>query len=251
MEKMVPVQRVLQRVDEAYSHNHYEEAEKILLYWVDEAKQMDDKRGLLSLYNELMGHYRKTANEEKAEECAQNALELIETQQIEETVSAATIFINCATVKTAFSKWEEAMPLFENAKGIYEAQLDSTDEKLGSLYNNMATALKNAKRYDEAIENYEKAIEIMKHIPDGELEQAITYLNLANLKEAQLGLEEACGIINEYLEKAQKLLDTPTLSKNGYYAFVCDKCAPGFDYYGFFAYAEELRERVQYIYERD
>ena len=90
----------------------------------------------------------------------------------------------------------------------------------------------------------------MKKIKNGELEQAITHLNIADLFEQKDGIEKAENEINLRLDTAEKLLDTETLPKNGYYAFVCEKCAPTFLYYGRFAYANELKKRAKEIYER-
>ena len=52
------------------------------------------------------------------------------------------------------------------------------------------------------------------------------------------------------LEAAERLLDDPALPRDGYYAFVCEKCAPTFDYYGYFLVADDLNERARAIYER-
>ena len=52
------------------------------------------------------------------------------------------------------------------------------------------------------------------------------------------------------VEKAKALIDTPELPRNGYYAFVCEKSAPTFDYYGYFLYADELKKTAGRIYER-
>ena len=80
------------------------------------------------------------------------------------------------------------------------------------------------------------------------LEQAITYLNMADVLEAEKGSEEAEAGIGEYLDKAYDLLDTPGVPHGGYYAFVCEKCAPVFDHYGYFLAAQELRTRAEKIY---
>ena len=40
------------------------------------------------------------------------------------------------------------------------------------------------------------------------------------------------------------------MPKDGYYAFVCEKCADTFAYYGYFGYSEELMQRAKKIYER-
>ena len=83
---------------------------------------------------------------------------------------------------------------------------------------------------------------------NGELEIAITYLNMSSCLEAEKGLEETENEINEYVNKAWVLIDNFE-NKNGYYAFVCEKCASVFGYYGYFAYENELKERARRIYE--
>ena len=49
---------------------------------------------------------------------------------------------------------------------------------------------------------------------------------------------------------AGKLLDTESLPRNGYYAFVCEKCAPVFGYYGFLQTEQELNRRAREIHNR-
>ena len=49
--------------------------------------------------------------------------------------------------------------------------------------------------------------------------------------------------------KAEEILDAEPIEKNAYYAFVCSKCAPSFDYFGFFVTAQILKERAKRIYE--
>ena len=55
----------------------------------------------------------------------------------------------------------------------------------------------------------------------------------------------------KYIEKAYELLNKDYLPRNGYYAFVCEKCAPIFGYYGRFFYNKELSDRAREIYERN
>ena len=65
--------------------------------------------------------------------------------------------------------------------------------------------------------------------------------------EAELGALEAEETILKYLDKAEKLLEEYP-NKDGYYAFVCEKCASVFGYYGRFVFANELVERARRIY---
>ncbi len=85
---------------------------------------------------------------------------------------------------------------------------------------------------------------------NGALEVAITCLNLAGLVVTESGFEAGEKDIEKHLLKAEKLLDTESLPRDGYYAFVCEKCAPVFGYYGFFSIEKELCRRARAIYDR-
>ena len=90
----------------------------------------------------------------------------------------------------------------------------------------------------------------MENIPDSEGEIAITYLNLATMVEKKYGLVDGDEKIREYLNRAESLLDRHS-ARDGYYAFVCEKCATVFGYYGRFVYEKKLAERAREIYERE
>ena len=91
----------------------------------------------------------------------------------------------------------------------------------------------------------------MQQAPNGTQEQAITYLNMADAAVAEMGNEAAEKIVNQYLTRAAQLLDDPTLPQEPYHAFICEKCAPGVGYYGWFYKEKELSERAKRIYERN
>ena len=244
----VSIDRIISKLDEHLGRNDYAAAERHLLYWIDEAEGGCDTRNELTLRNELMGLYRKLGREKEALTCVSVALDKIEKLDIGHQVGAATTFLNCATVYKAFGKAEESIPLFERARRVYESDLEESDSRLGGLYNNMALSLVDLKRFSEANELYKKAISVMKRTQNGDLEVAITYLNMASSIEAELGLLDADMAIQEYLDKAEELIEAHA-KKDGYYAFVCEKCASVFGYYGRFMYEKELCERSGRIYE--
>ena len=248
--KPIPQRRIVDKLDEYMSRRDYNGAERHLLYWLEEAKLGRDLKGELMIRSELVGHYRKVLNREKAFENAKAALELIDRIGYEGSISEATVYVNIATVYNAFEENDRSIAMFEKARKIYESVPDLKPELLGGLYNNMALTYAALKQFPKAYELYDKAIGTMGKVENGELEQAITYLNLANAKEDELGLEDAADDIETCLDKAYALLDTPTVPHGGYYAFVCEKCAPTFDYYGYFMAAEELKKRAKEIYER-
>ena len=248
--KPIPQRRIREKLDEYMSRRDYAGAERHLKYWLAEARQNGDLRGEFFLRGEMMGHYRKAGDREQAILNANEALNLIEKLGFQDTISAGTAYVNAATVYDAFGMPERSIELFEKARAIYEGTLPETDGRLGGLYNNMGLAYMALKRFGEAYEAFLKALSIMGKVENGALEQAITYLNLANAVELEHGLEKGEQKIGQYLDKAAALLDDPSLPRDGYYAFVCEKCAPTFDYYGYFLVADDLSERARAIYER-
>ena len=246
----VPQQRIMEKVDEYMSRRDYAGVERHLLYWLEEAKLGGDQKGELMIRNELTGHYRKTGEREKALAQGAEAIRLLDEIGFDGSISAGTTYVNAATAHQAFGDFETALQLFEKARAVYESIPKVTPALLGGLYNNMGLTLVSLGRFPEANALYRRAIETMGRAEHGELEQAITYLNMANAAEDEKGLLEASETIDAYLETAQKLLDTPSVPRDGYYAFVCEKCAPTFEYYGWFAAANELNERAKGLYER-
>lgn len=246
----IDIGRAIEKLDEHLARNDYAAAEKHLLFWADEARFNDDERGLLALYNELMGLYRKTDKREQSIEYAEKALNLVEKLGLSDSSVGGTTLVNAATVYKAFSMPEKAISLYRKALEIYKATLSEKDPRLGGLYNNMGLAYTDLAMFDDAEDCYKKALSVMQSVELSELEQAITYLNMADLENSMLGTLEAEDVISKYVEKAIELLDTETLPRNGYYAFVLEKCVPSIRYYGYFFDADRLEKIYKGIYER-
>ena len=244
----IPQQRVIEKLDWYMSRRDVAGAERHLLYWLEEARQGGDLRGALMLRNELVGHYRKTGRRDKALENGEAALTLLEQLDFGDTISAGTTCVNFATALNAFGENERALTLFERARPIYESSAAIRPELLGGLYNNMALTCVALGRYAEAEALYDRAMAVMAKAPHGALEQAITCLNLADMVEARDGMEAGESAIYALADRAVALLDDPALEHDGYYAFVCDKCAPTLEYYGYFDDAQRIREEAERIY---
>ena len=247
--RTVPIGRIIDKLDEYLNKNDLSAAERHLKYWLAEAESGNDKRGKLSILNEQVGLYRKAGKKAEGIKAIDDVLALVSELGMEKSITAGTTFVNAATGYKAFGQADMALPLYRKAQTIYESDLTENDPRLGGLYNNMALTLVELGSFDEAKALYEKALGIMSQNEHGEAEMAITYCNLADLTAEQLGTVDGEKIISEYLDKAESLLETESLPRNGYYAFVCDKCAPTFGYYGYFFTEQSLRKRVQEIYE--
>ena len=245
----IPVQRVIEKLDFYYAKNDVSGAERHLLYWLSESLVGNDKKGEFTVRSELMGHYRKQGDAEKALENADAVNNLIDELKIVDTVGAGTAYLNIGTVYKAFGNPEKSLIFFEKATDIYEKNLDKDDARFGGLFNNKALALVDLKAFDKAYECYYKALSVVENSPFGKPDAAITYLNIATARETEKGYSAAKDEIKELLGKAKICLDGEN-SRDGYYAFVCSKCAPAFSYYGDEEYAKELIVRAKEIYER-
>lgn len=240
----IPVSRVIQKLDECFAVNDMQSAGRLLEYWEQEAVALGDLSGELSVVNELLGYYRKIGDSQKGLRAVSRSLELLDLLHQENEVSGATVILNAATTMKAFGQAQQALPLYEKAEKIYTEKLDAKDTRFGGFYNNKALALVDMKRYKEAEDCYHHALTV---VDETQPDSAVTYVNMAHLYE--VWLEDSEQKIADCLQKAEDILESPRMEQNAYYAFVCSKCAPSFDYFGFFVTAQTLSERAKRIYE--
>jgi len=243
----VPQRRIIEKMDEYMSRRDYAGAERHLNYWLAEAREGHDRQGELMLHNELVGHFRKVGKKAEALEHAQEAIALLEALELTASVTGGTTYVNAATAYSAFGEAETALALFEKARDAYEGEERTGPELLGGLYNNMALACAELGRYGEAYALFDKAMAQMEKHPGGELEQAITCLNIADAVFAEQGVSGA-ERIRSLLDRGWALLKNTEAPRDGYFAFVCEKCAPGFAAYGYEDAAGELQRWSEEIY---
>lgn len=227
----IPVRRVLEKLDEYMSNGDFSSAEKHLNYWISEAEYQRDYRGKLTVLNEQIGLYRKNMQKEKGLSCVEEALSLARTLHMDDNIVMGTTLINAATAYRAFDMPAEALPLYQEAKKIYESLLDPEDFRMGGLYNNMALTEEALGLYDEAETHFFQALSIMTDADGSELEAAITYCNLADLTYISYQDPLRAQLISDYLNKAKALLLSESVPHNGYFRYVCEKCAPAFAFF--------------------
>ena len=73
-------------------------------------------------------------------------------------------------------------------------------------------------------------------------------VTLCNMAETYARRDSEDARIGECMERAWEYLNAPDLAHDGYHAFTISKCAPSFDYFGYFIYAKMLKERAERIY---
>ena len=163
-----------------------------------QARQENDSAALLSIINESMGYYRSIGSEEALKD-AREAIELIEKMGLAGTLHEGTTLLNAATAYRAFGKLEEACLLYQKALGIYEKELGNTDNRLAGLYNNISSLYADREEFGKSIEALKTALAILKQNKGTEIEQAISFTNLAVSYLRNQQIEEAEQIIHKAL----------------------------------------------------
>lgn len=169
-------------------------SEKAILFVQDsmeEAIRIGDKNALIAIYNEAGGLCRDFSRYEEAEHYYKEAIALIEEMGIMGSESHGTTLINYGTCLGNHEKYDEALEAFSKAASILASLGMGNDYRMAALYNNLSWIAQERENLEDAGEYLNKALFLLKSIPDSEGEQAASYTNLANLYWAQGLLEEA------------------------------------------------------------
>lgn len=241
----IPVDAVICKLDACLAREDYTEGARILRYWVEEAQMLRDRRGELSVQNEILGLSRRVGDKTWGLSAVSRCLQLIAEIGGEGLLSTATILLNAATTSKAFDQPERALPLYDKARAVYEKELEPNDLRFAALYNNLATTLTALARFDEAEENYRAALKVLNRNDNTQPDRAVTLVNLADLYAAKDAPEQE---IESLLQQAFALLNEPNIVPDAEYAFVCRKLSEAYGYYGFFKQARDLKERADAFY---
>lgn len=241
----IPVPKLIEQLDALYDAGREDEAGAFLENWRQRAAACGDWRGELAMLSEMMGHYRRSREEDKGLRAVADGMAILREHHMGSTVSGATVMLNAATTLKCFGRAGESVPIFEHVCRVYGENLDPLDYRFGGLYNNMALSYADMGQYDKAELHFERALRVIERCPNPDNELAVTWCNMAEMYDRRDPEDPRVGAC---MEKAWEHLNAPGLVRDGYHAFTISKCAPSFDYFGYFLYAMELRERAEKIY---
>ncbi len=184
-------------------------SDEVLEQWLKDAcarydeEAGEDVAGRAALYNELGAFYKHREILDKGETAFRAAKALLEmpvrgdgkgccgretlmdgqygapTADRRETADYATVLNNLAGLYRLAKRFDEAEALFAQAESIYLADENTTTELLASISNNLALVYMDQGRWEEALERFEKAMEILRDAPEKEYERATTDGNMA------------------------------------------------------------------------
>ena len=240
----IPLEKVLWECDNLFNQEKKHELGEHLRFWRRRASEMGDKKNELSLLSEMMGHYRMVRDEAKALAAVRDGVALISELGISDTISAGTILINAATAMQSFGYAEESAVYYKQAENCYLKNLPPQDIRFAALYNNMASSCIDQGNFEQAEKFYLQAAKILRS-ENQQMDLAVTFINLAQLYD---GLDPEDSKIETFLDQALACFENNAVSRDGYYAHTCRKCASAFGYFGRFADEKELIKRADEFY---
>ena len=173
------IEQVLTQLDQLFAEHKINKVEEFLLTKIDEAANEGDRNAVITLMNEIIGHFRETGEFEKSVEYCKQVLKLMQKMGMEGTVPYATTLLNVANAYRAAGLLRESMSAYQSVKGIYEGSISYQDFRYASLYNNMSLLFQEMGDFESACDCLERALGIVTQYSGARIETAVTYTNLA------------------------------------------------------------------------
>ena len=117
------IEKVLEELDGLFGQHRVDEVEPFLLQKTDEASKEGDTASMITLLNEIIGHYRELGEYEKSIASCRELLILVEQAGLKGTVAYATTLLNIANACRAAGLLRESMIYYQEVKKIYEKEL--------------------------------------------------------------------------------------------------------------------------------
>lgn len=220
------IKDILEKSDAMFAEGKQKEAVGFLEGKAALAKTQEDWKTELSIINELMGYYRSVSQFSKAWDYAFRAMQITEENVVGETAEGITTYLNVANIYRASGKAKEALSLYQQVEEIYCRQGVEKEYRGGALYNNMSVAYLELGKSEDAMKYCEKAIDVLKTIPEVWDECAASYSNLAGvlLRSATPDVAKADACMDEALKlfegKGDSVHYCGVLAMKAYIAFL-------------------------------
>lgn len=202
------IEKVLEQLDGLFASHQVEQVEPFLLQKIDEAAAQGEIGPMITLLNEIIGHYREMGEFEKSISCCKQVLLLVDQAGLKGSVVYATTLLNVANACRAAGLLQESGVYYQEVKAVYEKELEHGDFRYASLYNNMSLLFQEMGDYESACDCLERALSIADMYKEARIEVAVTCTNLATsqlklgrFQDAIDNLQRAFAIFEEDEDK--------------------------------------------------
>lgn len=209
--------KILEKLDELFSKRDMYAIEPFLLGKLQEALEEEDTGCVLTILNELIGHYRETSQHEKGILFAERTKTIAKGAGLEGTLSYAVMLLNIANEYRACGRYEDAKKAYEDAKVIYDKCLPEDDFSYAAFYNNLGLLYQEMGEFEQSVEVLKRSLNIVKKYQNTRIEQASTHSNLAASLFYMEEKKKSISDILVHLEEAFFLFEQDD-EKNYHYA---------------------------------
>lgn len=194
------IKNIQEQLDYLYSQGKNKEAYQLLLDMLKKAMEENRDDIVLFLLSELMGYYRVTSQFELGNKMALQSLKIINNHGIEDSIDAATLYLNIATLYRVEGLYDSSLDMYHKCEKIYNRYLNEYDERMASFFNNISLLYQELGDYNKALDYELQALNIVQHLFDCKIEEAITYTNLASIYKCMEDNSHALKSLNRALE---------------------------------------------------
>lgn len=189
-----------QKLDGLLSDKRMDEAEQLLIDNVKKAMEQEDTQALLTVMSELVGLYRVTGRHAESEMFADKAMTIAKNSGLCDTQDYATIVLNAATAYRAAGDYEKAGALYDEAAEALRSSGCEDAYRYASLYNNISLFYAETGDDERARAELLKALKLITKLPECEVEEATTYINISLLDIRHGRYDEAEAYISKALD---------------------------------------------------
>lgn len=236
-----------QRLDQLFAQKEMAQAEKYMKESLAAAEAEGDFGAVISICSELGGYCRVTSQYQDGIALYEKALSCIQRLGLDGAEHHGTTLMNYATTYTMTGDTEKALSLYGQAAEIFRKAGFETDYRLATLHNNMSLLCQDLGQYDQAVDNLNQAMSILQQLTESEIEQAITYSNLAQVYM----LLDRLGEAKEAVEKAIALFTASSGDRDVHYAAAVNVLGEIYYKEGNIPEAAELFEKALALTSRD
>lgn len=190
-----------QHLDQLFAQKEMQAAETYMKESLAAAESEGDLGAVISICSELGGYFRVTSRFDEGIALYEKALDCIHRLGLDGSEHHGTTLMNYATTCTMTGDSQKALALYEQAAEIFRNAGFETDYRVATLYNNMSLLCQDLNQYDTAVEKLDQAMSILQQLTESEIEQAVTYSNLAQVhmlrgcpEEAKTAVEKSIAL---------------------------------------------------------
>ena len=186
-------------LDRLFKGNKVNDIMKFFEKSLSEAIELDDDNYFISVANEKASYHRVRGEVFEAYDLYLKLLQKLKLLGSSYDLQKAIVLINLGDVDIVAKRYHQAIEKFDLALDLLTAARSSDKRLLASLYNNRSACYRSIKDHEKALDDINKAIDLMANDDKNASRRATSLINLAEILMLKKDLDGAGKVITEAL----------------------------------------------------